>query len=333
MNANKAMEKKLAKKKLLNSTNMNYPYQYSSNGKANVVRRNTAKPPSHKKPTTSKQPTSLTTRQKNHSRKKTLPMVSSPKSPSPPMVSSSSPPMVSSSSSSPMVSSSPIVTKNIVTKNITTKTVSVVMVASNSRKYIYNAIYTILKQSHTNLNLIIIDNNSQDGTVDYIKNIKDSRIKIYSLKEETTLANCRNLGLYVSTGDYITFQDPHYISISERLEKQLLKMSDDSVAIVGDQIKEENASLVYNYSSLMLSRKQFNTHGFFKNNNNHMLEYIKRLKNNNVTVENVDNLYYIRYDILSANNEFLLPELAEYPDDEVSLDKRVEFQDLEKFDV
>ena len=217
--------------------------------------------------------------------------------------------------------------------------VSVIMVTENSRKYIYHAIYTILKQSHSNIELVIVDNNSQDDTVDFIKNLKDGRIKIYALKETTSNPNCYNLGMYVCKGQFITFQDPRYISISDRLTRQISQLvtNPKSISIVGEQLREdEEEGIKGNYQSMMISRDQLETFGYFYDNDKHFLEYVKRLNKHDVSVQLVNDLFYIRYDTLSngiANNEYHLDTLDEYPEDQVCPEKKVEFEDLVKFGV
>ena len=223
--------------------------------------------------------------------------------------------------------------------NTSNALISVILVTDNSRKYIHNSIYTIMKQSHYNLELIIVDNGSEDGTIDYIKNLRDNRIKIFALKDRCSLASCRNLGLYVSKGSFITFQDPKYISITERLDRQvklLTNSQEPSVSVVGEQIREENDEIICNYESLMLSRDQLKTFGYFKDHEKHMLEYVKRLINHKVQITEVKDLFYIRYDTLTngiANNEYHLAELNEFPEEEVSQEKKVEFEDIVKFGV
>ena len=75
-------------------------------------------------------------------------------------------------------------------------------------KYLLNNIKSITNQTYNNLEIIYIDNNSEDESIDIIKSYaeKDPRIKIY---QETTpgVSNARNKGIDVATGDYFTFVD------------------------------------------------------------------------------------------------------------------------------
>lgn len=303
MEKNKQMEKKYQNRMLSPSRqNPNSPYKYTMNRRQEILQRNMSRipprfPPQHR-------PMNKSSHKKNTKPQTTViqPKVASP--------------------------------KNSLT--------SIIMVTDNDRKFIYHAIYTILKQSHTNLELLIIDNNSEDGTVEFVKNLKDSRIKIYGLKDKTTITNCLNLGLYVSKGQFITFQNPRYISTSERLGQQVNQLINNpkSVSIVGEQIQENSDNVKGNYESVMISRDQLETFGYFYDNdenNKPFLEYVKRLqKYSQVEVQLVNDLLYIKYDTLLNginNQEYNLDTLDDYPDEELSPEQKVEFEELVKFGI
>ena len=65
--------------------------------------------------------------------------------------------------------------------------VSVCIPAYNNAAYIKDTIDSILRQTYTNLELVICDDNSKDDTVEVIESIKDSRIKL--------IKNEKNLGM------------------------------------------------------------------------------------------------------------------------------------------
>jgi hypothetical protein len=207
--------------------------------------------------------------------------------------------------------------------------VSVIMVSENQLdSTLRQSIYTILKQTHQNLELIIIDNNSQDGTLDFLKTLKDTRLRIFSLKETTTVANCRNLGLHMCKGDLITFQNPTYISTSERLAKQITTITDNSSSVVGESINENLDKVNCNYESLMINRNQFNKFGFFQNDQHHILEYVKRLIKNKIQISNIAELYYLKY-----SQPTTPVSLETFSDSNVSTDIKVPFTDLNKFNI
>lgn len=107
------------------------------------------------------------------------------------------------------------------------KKLSIVIPAFNSAKYIEKCINSILIQKYVNLEIIIIDDNSDDNTYEICKNIekKDKRVKIYKNEKNRGVSFSRNLGIDYATGEYITFvdaddyiQEDMYSTMIEKLE-------------------------------------------------------------------------------------------------------------------
>lgn len=100
--------------------------------------------------------------------------------------------------------------------------VSVLMPAYNAEKYIAEAIESILNQSFTDFEFIIIDDASSDGTCDVIQDYikKDSRIHTEQNIKNLWIATNRNKLLSLATGKYIVWQDADDISMDYRIEKQ-----------------------------------------------------------------------------------------------------------------
>lgn len=98
--------------------------------------------------------------------------------------------------------------------------VSVIMPAYNAQKYIAEAIDSILNQTFSNFELIIVNDASSDNTESIITSYRDPRI-VY-LKNETNLgvAKTLNYGLSVAQGEYIARMDADDISLPTRLEMQ-----------------------------------------------------------------------------------------------------------------
>ena len=87
--------------------------------------------------------------------------------------------------------------------------ISVIIPSYNRKMFIANAVDSILQQSYKNVEIIIIDDGSIDGTIDYVKNIyKDkSFIKIYKNQKNMGAGKSRKIGYSYSTGEYIIFMD------------------------------------------------------------------------------------------------------------------------------
>lgn len=86
--------------------------------------------------------------------------------------------------------------------------ISVIMPAYNTEKYIKRSINSVLSQTYSNLELIIINDGSSDGTEQIILEFKkrDDRIKYFKIKNSGS-AVARNIGLDNVTGKYIAFVD------------------------------------------------------------------------------------------------------------------------------
>lgn len=89
--------------------------------------------------------------------------------------------------------------------NINKPKVSIVCASYNHEKYVSNFIHSVLKQTFTNFELIIVDDKSSDNNLKIIKTFNDSRIKIIEHKYNQGPSNSINDGIIVSRGDYIAF--------------------------------------------------------------------------------------------------------------------------------
>ena len=100
-------------------------------------------------------------------------------------------------------------------------TISVIMPVYNCFDYIQEAVNSILNQTFDDFELIIIDDNSTDGTVELIKNVKDPRIKCILKPVNTGITNSLNFGLKIAKGKYIARMDGDDVSFPDRFEQQV----------------------------------------------------------------------------------------------------------------
>lgn len=98
--------------------------------------------------------------------------------------------------------------------------VSVILPAYNAAAHLDKAIDSILAQSFSNFELIIINDGSTDGTAKLLTEYQDPRIKIIT-QENLGLPTALNRGLAIAKGIYIARQDADDISLPTRLEKQV----------------------------------------------------------------------------------------------------------------
>ena len=84
--------------------------------------------------------------------------------------------------------------------------ISIIITAYNDEKYIKKCIESVIYQTYKNIEIIIINDGSNDNTLEIINQFNDERIKIYNQKNLGT-GKARNNGLKYSTGDFIIFID------------------------------------------------------------------------------------------------------------------------------
>lgn len=101
--------------------------------------------------------------------------------------------------------------------------VSVVLPVYNCETFLEDSIKSILNQTYTNLELIIINDASTDNTKNIIKEFLniDSRIRYFENNINSGVSFSTNLGILKSNGIYIAKQDADDISLNTRIESQV----------------------------------------------------------------------------------------------------------------
>ena len=115
------------------------------------------------------------------------------------------------------------------------KKVSIILCFYNEEKYLAKAIDSVLAQTYSNFELIIINDGSSDSSDEIVKSYQDDRIRYTVNKENKRLAYCRNRGLELATGDYVGFFDGDDIMMPEKMECQVryLKEHEDIMLVSG----------------------------------------------------------------------------------------------------
>lgn len=118
--------------------------------------------------------------------------------------------------------------------------VSVVMSVFNTEKYAGEAIESILNQTYSYFEFIIVDDGSTDASLRIIKKYadEDKRIRIYINDKNIGLAKSLNKGIDISRGEYIARMDADDVSMPDRFGKQVAYLMDHpEICILGGQIK------------------------------------------------------------------------------------------------
>ena len=107
------------------------------------------------------------------------------------------------------------------------KKVSVIIPVYNAEKYVAGTINSVLSQTYREIEILIIDDGSPDGSIEICQNFKDSRIKIIR-QENRGLSGARNTGIRHAQGDYLAFLDADDMWLPEKLEKHVLHLDNSS---------------------------------------------------------------------------------------------------------
>lgn len=99
--------------------------------------------------------------------------------------------------------------------------VSILMPVYNVEKYLREAVDSMLNQSFTDFELIVLDDCSPDGSAAILDTYTDPRIVRYRGEKNVGLANVLNVGLQMAKGEYIARMDSDDISLPNRLQFQV----------------------------------------------------------------------------------------------------------------
>lgn len=95
---------------------------------------------------------------------------------------------------------------------------SVIITNYNHKPYIEKCISSVLNQTFKNFELIIVDNKSNDGSLEIIKKFKDKRIRLFLISNKGIIAKSRNLGIKKAKSKWIAFLDSDDYWYKRKLE-------------------------------------------------------------------------------------------------------------------
>ena len=105
--------------------------------------------------------------------------------------------------------------------------VSVIMPSYNTAQYIGESIRSVLEQTYTNLELIIVDDCSTDNTEEIVRGFDDPRIRFFKNEKNSGAAISRNYALSEAKGKWIAFLDSDDLWTPDKLEKQIRFMEEN----------------------------------------------------------------------------------------------------------
>lgn len=152
--------------------------------------------------------------------------------------------------------------------------VSIILSAFNAEKTLKRSIKSILKQSYPNIELIMIDDCSQDNTFEVMQAYKE-KAKIIRNKENRGVYYNRNQALKIATGKIIGIQDADDISDLQRISKSvshLIKNNLDFVLTNAkkiDNILEDTSRICVAMATFLCDKDFFDKYGVFDEDTRH----------------------------------------------------------------
>ncbi len=99
--------------------------------------------------------------------------------------------------------------------------VTVVIPVYNRRQYVREAIESILRQTYSDFELLVIDDGSSDGTGEVVRSYVDERVRLMRHERNLGIPRTRNDGVRLARGEYIAFLDSDDVAYPMRLERQV----------------------------------------------------------------------------------------------------------------
>lgn len=121
--------------------------------------------------------------------------------------------------------------------------ISVIIPTYNRKDIILDAIQSVLSQTFKDFELIVVDDGSIDGTVEYLTSLQ-MPITIIS-KENGGVSSARNKGIEIARGDYIAFLDSDDVWLPEKLAQQVVYISShpNTALVYTDEYIEVNGEV------------------------------------------------------------------------------------------
>ncbi|TGN18280.1 glycosyltransferase family 2 protein [Leptospira idonii] len=110
--------------------------------------------------------------------------------------------------------------------------ISVVIPTYNRADDLHRALTSVISQTYTNFEVLVVDNHSTDSTDEVIHQFSDERIRLFKINNDGIIAKSRNLGVSKAKGEWIAFLDSDDWWESEKLKISIESAVKNKVDIV-----------------------------------------------------------------------------------------------------
>jgi glycosyltransferase involved in cell wall biosynthesis len=171
--------------------------------------------------------------------------------------------------------------------------ISIITAVFNGEKFLEETIQSIINQTYDNVEYIIIDGGSSDGTLDIIKKYED-RIDYWVSERDRGISDAFNKGVLASRGDYVYFlgADDYFIAV-DAIEKMMIDVDPSKDDLVcgnvervdmsgktfskTDVVRFKKQDLLFRmaipHQGLFMHRRFFDRYGLFDVNNKFSMDY------------------------------------------------------------
>lgn len=145
--------------------------------------------------------------------------------------------------------------------------VSVIIPYYNDEKYIERCLQSVLDQSYSNIEIILIDDGSQEILENVLYRFKDERIKIYRNKENKGIVFCLNKAIRLSQGKYIARLDADDFMHKDRIMQQVdfLEQNHQYAVVGSNHILIDEQENILRYVSFPEENKEILFYKYFFN--------------------------------------------------------------------
>ena len=105
--------------------------------------------------------------------------------------------------------------------------ISVVIPTYKHAHLIGRALKSVINQTYTNWEIIVVDNHSPDETDQVVQSFLDSRIRLLKIHNKGIIATSRNMGIREAKGEWIAFVDSDDWWVSNKLQECVAHITKD----------------------------------------------------------------------------------------------------------
>ncbi|MHA6612414.1 glycosyltransferase family 2 protein [Photobacterium damselae] len=197
--------------------------------------------------------------------------------------------------------------------------VSIIMPAYNASLTIKDSITSVIEQTYSNWELIIINDCSNDDTLLKIESFTDERITVVNNEKNIGVALSRNVGIKRASGRFIAFLDSDDMWLPEKLKIQINELTNNDYAVCchsGFYRIDENSNIIGEVQAVSLVNARKQRYGNFIGNLTGVIDTVKLgYIPSQKSIKHED--YLMWYEVLNSNEDYfysvgIMQPLAKY---------------------